>query len=147
MSLRAEQIIYVPLLKRVFDVSTSLIVSSGHLLLTRNFNFHVDNVQSDRDASAFLDLLHSFGLQQHIIESTHTRGHILDLLITKYANLMVNQSSSSLELPSEHTLVVCSLLIPRPSPTRVLVNHRKVRRINIDHFKQSVAFEFTCSSA
>ena len=99
----------------------------------------MDNVQSDRNASAFLDLLHSFGLQQHIAESTHRRGHILDLLNTKSTNLMVNQSSPSLELSSRQALVVCHLSILRPRPARILVNHRNLRRINTDHFKESIA--------
>ena len=122
----------------------SLIISSGHLIITGDFNFHVDNIQEKRDASAFMELLSSFGLHQHIAESTHKNGHTLDLLITKSANLVVNPSLLlSFELPSDHALVVGRISIPRPGPTRLLVNHRNLRRINIEHFKESITTSST----
>ena len=45
-----------------------------------DFNFHID---ADAGSSIpFHELLEIHGLQQHVTESTHVRGHILDLVIT-----------------------------------------------------------------
>jgi hypothetical protein len=117
----------------------SLIILSGNLIIAGDFNFHVDNIPADRDASTLVDLLQSFGLKQHVNVSTHKRGHLLDLVITKLAGLLVKLSATSFDLPSDHALVVCRLSFPRPKPTRVLVNHRNLRKIDLDAFKESVS--------
>ena len=60
----------------------TVIIYQGHVLMTGDFNFHV-NVPTNRDAAAFLDLLDSSGLQQHAQKATHRCGHTLDLVITR----------------------------------------------------------------
>jgi hypothetical protein len=83
----------------------SLIILSGNLIIAGDFNFHVDNIPADRDASTLVDLLQSFGLKQHVNVSTHKRGHLLDLVITKLAGLLVNNSATSFDLPSDPTML------------------------------------------
>ena len=51
------------------------------ILITGHFNFHVDN-SMDLHASAFLDLLDSLNLDQHVHSVTQVTGHMLDLIIT-----------------------------------------------------------------
>ena len=58
-----------------------LAVASGHLLLTGNFNFHVDD-RTDSLDSRFLDLLDSHNLIQHISGPSHQGNYTLDLMIT-----------------------------------------------------------------
>ena len=65
-----------------FYVET-IILSPESLILTGDYNFHVD-VEDDPDARAFsLDLLASMGLKQHVNVPTHVSGHTLDLMITR----------------------------------------------------------------
>ena len=52
--------------------------------------------------------------------------------------MIPNNLSLSFDLPSDHALVVGRLSIPRPAPTRVLVNHRNLRNINLESFKESI---------
>ena len=59
-----------------------LAVASGHLLLTGDFNFHVDD-RTDSLASRFLDLLDSHNLIQHLPGPTYKDNHTLDLMITR----------------------------------------------------------------
>ena len=47
-----------------------------------DFNFHVEDVK-DSGNLVFQDLLHSFGLIQHVGCPTQQSGHTLDLIITK----------------------------------------------------------------
>ena len=51
-----------------------LAVACGHLLLTGDFNFHVDD-RTDSLASRFLDLLDSHNLIQHVSGPTHEDNH------------------------------------------------------------------------
>jgi hypothetical protein len=51
------------------------------ILITGDFNFHVDN-SMDLHASAFVDILDSLSLEQHVHSVTQVTGHTLDLIIT-----------------------------------------------------------------
>jgi len=51
------------------------------LVVVGDFNIHVD-VPSDVSAVQLNDILNDHCLQQHVRESTHKCGHILDLEIT-----------------------------------------------------------------
>ncbi len=60
----------------------SLIMCLEPILITGDFNFHVDN-SMDLHASAFFDLLDSLNLEQHVHSVTQVTGHTLDLIITR----------------------------------------------------------------
>ena len=55
--------------------------NKGHLLLLGNFNIHLDK-QEAPNTIIFQDFLDSFGLINHVKQSTHTSSHILDLIIS-----------------------------------------------------------------
>ena len=66
-----------PITPRVFfeefgSYLETIILSPESLILTGDYNFHVD-VEDDPDARPFLDLLASMGLKQHVNVPTHTR--------------------------------------------------------------------------
>ena len=52
----------------------SVILCPHPVLITGDFNVHVDNPSND-DALKFLNLLESLGLEQHVQEATHIHGH------------------------------------------------------------------------
>ena len=115
----------------------TLTISPGHLLLAGDFNFHVD-VPDDSDASSFLDFLDSTSLKQHVTTTTHKQGHILDLLITKSSDNFISSTKVTFDLPSDHAMVTCNLAVPRPKPTKILVNHRKLRSVNIKDLQHDI---------
>ena len=55
------------------DYLETLILSSEQLLITSDFNVHVDD-STNPDAPKLLDLLDSLGLCQHVTQSTHELG-------------------------------------------------------------------------
>ena len=57
-------------------------------MITGDFNFHLDN-PSDRATTRFRVLLDVFDLKQHVKDSTHKSGHILDLVITRSGDQLV----------------------------------------------------------
>ena len=59
------------------------------VILTGDFNFHVDNIH-DRDARLFTELLDNFNLINHVREPTHNLGHTLDLVITRSDSSIVS---------------------------------------------------------
>lgn len=61
------------------------------LLITRDFNIHVDDLQVS-DARKFLERLEALGLEQHVNQPTHRDGHILDLTITRMSESLVTST-------------------------------------------------------
>ena len=56
--------------------------STGHLLMSGDFNLHVDDPCSIY-ANRFNEILESCNLKQHVTGATHANGHTLDLVISK----------------------------------------------------------------
>ena len=83
------------------------------IIITGDLNVHVDNV-CDRNAKELCAVLETFGLIQHVSEPTHSRGHTLDLLMTKGVNISsVNVVDVAL---SDHFCVFFELsVIPKPT--------------------------------
>ncbi len=49
------------------------------ILIVGDFNMYVDN-EKDALGSAFIDILNSIGVRQHVSGPTHCRNHTLDLI-------------------------------------------------------------------
>ncbi len=64
-----------------YDFLSELVLAADKVLIVGDFNIYVDN---DKDAlgSAFLDILNSIGVRQHVSGTTHCRNHTLDLIVT-----------------------------------------------------------------
>ncbi|KAJ8346514.1 hypothetical protein SKAU_G00279150 [Synaphobranchus kaupii] len=68
-------------LPEISDLLTSLCSTSANIVILWDFNIHVDS-PSGHSAVDFLSLLECLNLKQLVKVPTHTRGHILDLVIT-----------------------------------------------------------------
>lgn len=66
------------------NINCNIIRTSHHWL----FNIYVNNLNSV-DTRKFLNSLDDFGLKQHVVDATHNKGHILDLLITRESNIIL----------------------------------------------------------
>ena len=87
----------------------------SRLLITGDFNFHVDDEQN-RETQAFMELISSFDLVQHVAGSTHERGHTLDLVLSRASDDLVTNVATTEYLPSDHAAVTCSLSTRKPDP-------------------------------
>ena len=117
----------------------------SELVIVGDFNIHVDDLH-DVTASRFCDLLDAFGLVQHLRGSTHTRGHTLDLVITRpmcVPTLLVVDTP----IFSDHALITCCLTIERPSPTALQRKTiRRVGAIDILTFTNAVSSSALCAN-
>ena len=57
--------------------------SPGEIIITGDFNFHVDNEINNPNARRFMHLVEVLGFKQHVIGPTHFAGHTLDLLLLR----------------------------------------------------------------
>jgi hypothetical protein len=112
-------------------------VGSDNLLITGDFNVHVDEPE-DPVSSRFLEILHMHHLQQHVTEPTHKKNHILDLLITRIDCNLVSKTCVQSGMPSDHFAVKCLINIKRPGPSVKRVLSRSIRKIDPTEFSNDV---------
>jgi hypothetical protein len=111
------------------DFMASQMLSSGTLILLGDFNFHVDNPDNP-DASRFLSILDSVGLQQHVAESTHNKDHILDLVITRTGENIIGTLQVRNPMISDHYPVHLTLNVEKPEPQKKVLVYRKLKSID-----------------
>ena len=102
------------------DVSSLLeiiVPSPGFILIGGDFNLHLGHHESCI-SEKFFDLLESRCLSQHVTEATHIKWHILDLLITRASDQVINGVHVSEDLVSDHNLVQFGINLSRPPNTR-----------------------------
>ena len=111
-----------------------LAIASGHLLLTGDFNFHVDD-RTDSLATRFLDLLDSHNLIQHVSGPTHKDNHTLDLMITRACDDIIESWSTLNPHLSDHSAIYSILSLAKPRPPKVKRQYRKIRGVNPIEFR------------
>ena len=109
----------------------SAVFCSSHLLITGDFNIHMDE-EADTDAVRPREILESTGLKQHVTAPTHISGHTLDLIITRLSDQLDICSPWTVYLFSDHMLVYSKLQVCKPALKRSDITFRKIRSINND---------------
>ncbi len=99
-------------IKEFGDFLSELVLAADKVLIVGDFNIHVDN-EKDALGSAFVDILNSNGVRQHVSGPTHCQNHTLDLI--RSHGICVNgvdslQQSNDI---SDHYLVLCKLHIAK----------------------------------
>ena len=115
------------------DMLTEHITSKCPLLIVGDFNIHLDNT-SDVDACNFLSHMSSCGLTQHVRDSTHEKGHILDLVITRDTDKLVHDLSIDAKL-SDHFIVRFQVDFDKQISDPKAVSYRKLRSVNMSDFE------------
>ena len=101
------------------------------LLITGDFNFHLDN-KDNADERNFLDFLESANMTQHVTGSTHSKGHSLDLIITRGDENLVHDVIILPDLFSDHKVVTCKLDCPKPPASKIYVTYRSTKSLTAD---------------
>ena len=122
------------------DFSTlaeQLATASGNLLIVGDLNLHLD-AGNDLDAMKFQSILESFNLKQHVTVPTHSRGHTLDLIITRSDVDLVDDIVVKNPALSDHLAVLCKLKLKKLPAERREVFFRKLRSININSLRSDL---------
>ena len=109
---------------------SDLCSKSSHLIISGDFNVHVDDLNSF-GTRCFLDTLQSFDLKQLVDFSTHDSGHTLDLLIsTTTAVPLFSNIHSYFPALSDHDAVIASISVPvrirSPRTTKIIRPFRSI---------------------
>ncbi len=87
-------------------------LAANKVLIVGDFNIHVDN-EKDALGSAFIDILNSVGVKQHVLGPTHCQNHTLGLLLPHGIDVNVIEVLQQSDDISDHYLVLCKLHIAK----------------------------------
>ena len=89
----------------------------------------------------FASVLSSMDLRQHIENPTHSKGHIMDDVITRSESNLFTLDDVNLLL-SDHYLILGTLNFKRPQYPTTQVKYRKLKDIDIELFKNEIERSF-----
>ncbi|CAH3160674.1 unnamed protein product [Porites evermanni] len=111
--------------------------STGHLLISGDFNLHVDHPCSIY-ANRFNEILESCNLKQHVTGATHADGHTLYLVISKKDNPVITEIKIFDPVISDHCAFQSNLRARKPHFTKKKVYYRKLRSLDIEFFCEDI---------
>lgn len=88
--------------------------SSGSFLLVGDFNFHVEDPTNSL-TSNFLGLLNIINLTQLVTQPTYNGKHILDCIVIRSGDNIVENVKTFDPVIYDHLAVFCDLLVKKPS--------------------------------
>ncbi len=97
-------------IKEFADFLSELLLAADRVLIVGDFNIHVDN-EKDALGSAFIDILNSIGVRQHVSGPTHSQNHTLDLILSHEIDVNGVEILQQSDDISDHYLVLCKLHI------------------------------------
>ena len=102
---------------------------NGKLTILGDINFHFDNMKSP-DTRRMCNAMANFSLSQLVSQTTHIDGHILDWVIVRDSDKLVNSVHVTDRISSDHFPIVFSLDISKPERCKKSVVRRKLSSID-----------------
>ena len=115
---------------------TSLLPATTNNVILGDFNMHINDMSST-DVVIFNGTLMALGLTQHVTNSTHAKGNILDLLLTEEATSIKLTPCQVGPFLSYHKLVSGVLNIKKPPTEKKTLSICKLKHIIIESFKSA----------
>ncbi|XP_038074801.1 uncharacterized protein LOC119742706 [Patiria miniata] len=123
---------------REFDGFISVLALNSHrLLIVGDFNLHID-APSRSDVCQFMSSVSAVGFKQFVSSPTHRSGHILDLVLSRQDDNLVQSCSVNENLLSDHH-VCCNLQISKPTYPDTVRTMRNFRNIDVPSFTKDIA--------
>jgi exonuclease III len=119
------------------DLLETLSTHRGHILLTGDFNFHMED-DLDREANMMKSLLTTFGLQQHVTHATHRAGHTLDLVITRTEDAFISSVVAEDHGFTDHFPVFTKTKLQRPAASAATTTYRSIKKIDPQVVSQAI---------
>ena len=114
-----------------------MLTSALEFVIMGDFNIHCDQTENC-DTTAFINLLESCDLKQHVEVQTHSRGHMLDLLITRSSSDIIKSIEVFDPAISDHSMVSCSLDVFKSKRPRESLSYRRIKAIDIQQFTKDI---------
>ena len=124
------------------DWITMDLAHEKNIFITGDFNIHINNSDTDDDASTFLETIEAMGLQQHVNFNTCRKGNTLDLVLTESYSGMVIKNCTQGPFLSDHFVVLCQTSIGREDIQTKLVTYRNLKDLDQQAFDDEIRTEY-----
>eukprot|EP00795_Rhopilema_esculentum_P004206 gene4206-20393_t len=115
-------------------------VSTYDVVIAGDFNFNLNDC-NNAEESQFKVILFAYDLKQHVRDSTHENGHILDLIITGSSSNWVRNVKVEHKI-SNHFGIKCHLFFGKPRKEMKIVTFRKLTQIDFEKFNSDLGDKF-----
>jgi len=110
---------------------------TGKLIIMGDFNVHW-NSEDNHERKDLASLLEAFSITQHVCGPTHSKGHTLDLVMTRTENNIVRECITS-DFISDHNAILVTLNTGKDHPPRKYIETRKLRDIQFASLDDDIA--------
>ena len=114
-------------LDEITKLLTSKLPNMENAIILGDFNMHMEDLNNN-NSKIFVDTVEALGLKQHVVEPTHQKGNILDLIFTKITSQIKVSQLEMLDFISDHLLISATIDVKKD----VL----KITRKKIRNFKK-----------
>ena len=97
--------------------------SMENAIILGDFNIHIEDT-NDYNSKIFIDTMEALGLKQHVMESTHQKGNILDLIFTETTSQIKISQLNILDFISDHRLISATISVKKDVPK---ITRKKIR--------------------
>jgi len=115
------------------EISTT----NEEIVMLGDFNVHVDDI-TDANCLKLKDILESHNLGQYVKDETHTAGHILDLVISRKDNTIIDNVEVLDRTISDHNLIAVNLKIDCKTTVKKRITYRKTKSLNTETFEETI---------
>ena len=123
-----------------------LSTSSGNrIVVVGDFNFQL-NQTDNPDTRSMLDIISTYGLKQHVKESTHRKRPILDLILIREDEISEIDVSNQGPVMSDHSALSFHLPFHRPYSQQETITYWKIQNIDIEQFVKDVEASDLCAN-
>ena len=114
-------------------LTENIVTNHARPILLGDFNIHTDKLDNP-DTITFLDFLDSLILINKVNFSTHTSGHMLDLIIEERDLQLLSHVQHGFLLLHHH-FILSKLLIAKPTPPTKEITTRQLKKIDSSKFQ------------
>ena len=103
-----------------------------------DFNIHVNKIDSDENASIFMETAEALGLHQHVQFGTYKCGNTLDLIFTEAGSSITIISCNQGPYISDHPIINCSTTNPAEEVKKETITFRKFKKFDPEKFFRDI---------
>ena len=120
------------------NLLSELSVKNSDVTIVGDVNLWFDT-PNDTYVKQTITLISDHNFVQHVNESTHQKGHILDWLIAKdHDSFLLSHYVSHVPFKSDHKAIFFDLDISKPKRKKLTVTTRQLKKIDHDAFKNDI---------
>ena len=133
---RLQEISITTFMDEFSELLDQYVISNDLCVIAGDFNIHMETQTAN--ANQLKELLDAYGLQQHIKDPTHIKGHTLDIVITSTRDgFMKDVEISNLDL-SDHFLIDFKLSAESNKRQQKVIRYRSLKNVDVMKFGDDV---------